>query len=427
MLSAHRRLNLKGAESARLEKKNGSEVARKLRDNGSQHPNVKGDAHMRRLIPICSIPAIVLFLATIAAAQTTSVSGQIIAPNGTPWVDLDVIIQNTATGQHFDVKTDKDGRYTEQGLSPGVYKITIYDRRSKWFTYSEIHSLHGPQGKEVSANFSKNIETAHSEAQKKAEDNEFNNLTAHFETGLGAMYDSDMLRRQLATTPADEKGPLQDKLNSDYQTAIGEFQLAEQADSPSDVKNHATIWGHLGEVYDYAGQYDDAANAYQRAVALRPEIVYYQNLSKAQASSALAQTDPKVTEQKLADARATCDKAAVLDPATGAKCWKNIGILLSNKGDMTDAITGLQKTTQLDPKDAQAWLLFGRALLATVERKQEGNVVTSVFPPGTAEAFQHCIDADPNGPYASQAKEVLDGLASMSAGGKTTLADKKKN
>jgi hypothetical protein len=28
---------------------------------------------------------------------------------------------------------------------------------------------------------------------------------------------------------------------------IGEFQLAERADSPTDVKTHAMIWAHLGE------------------------------------------------------------------------------------------------------------------------------------------------------------------------------------
>jgi tetratricopeptide (TPR) repeat protein len=154
------------------------------------------------------------------------------------------------------------------------------------------------------------------------------------------------------------------------------------------------------------------------------QVSYYQNLSKAQASSALAQTNPKKTEKKLADAGATCDKAAPLDPATAARCWKNIGVLPSNKVDMKDAIMPLQKTTQLDPKSAQAWFLLGRALLATTETKQEGSEITSVFPPGTAEAFQKCIDADPNGPYASQAKEALDGLASMS-GAKTTIVDKK--
>lgn len=74
----------------------------------------------------------------------------------------------------------------------------------------------------------------------------------------------------------------------------------------------------------------------------------------------------------------------------------------------------------------QAWFLFGRALLSTIETKQEGNVITSVFPLGTAEAFQKCIDADPNGPYASQAKGVLDALASISASEKMKVVDEKR-
>ena len=91
----------------------------------------------------------------------------------------------------------------------------------------------------------------------------------------------------------------------------------------------------------------------------------------------------------------------------------HFGVLLSNKGDMKDAISPLQKTTQLDPKDFQAGFLFGSALLATTETKHQGSEITFVFPPGTAEAFQKCIVADPNGPYASQAKEALDGLAAL--------------
>jgi tetratricopeptide (TPR) repeat protein len=394
-----------------------SGTSHQMGDNGCGHPDE--DPHMRRSIPICSVLVVVLSLATIAAAQATSVTGQIIAPDGAPWVDINVIIQNTNTGEHFDVKTDRNGRYTQLGLPPGVYKITIYDRRSKSFTYSEIHTLHGKQENDVSLNFKKDIGTAQLGAQKRieGEENKFNDVKAHLDAGIGAMYDSDSLRTQLATTPDDQKGPIQGKLNSDYQTAIREFQLAEQADSPTDVKNLAQIWNQLGEAFVYAGQYDDAINAYEKAAALgfRPELPYYQNLSKAQASSALAQTNPKETEQKLADAGASCDKAAVFGSLAAAKCWKNIGILLSNKGDMKGAVTPLQKTTQLDPEDAQAWFLLGRALLTTNETKQEDNEITSVFPPGTAEAFQKCIDADPNGPYASQAKEVLAGLASMSA------------
>jgi tetratricopeptide (TPR) repeat protein len=383
---------------------------------------------MQRLIHICGVLPIVILLATIAAARVTSVSGQILSSDGTPWADIDVNIQNTNTGQHFDVKTDKDGRYTQLGLPPGVYKITIYDRRRKWFTYSEIHTLHGNQENDVSLNFKKNVETAHPEEQKKIEGEEtkFNDVKAHLDAGVGVMYDSDTLRTQLATAPADQRGSIQDRLNSDYQTAIREFQLAELAESPAEVKNLAGIWANLGEAYDYAGQYGNAIDAYQKAVGLGPKAPYYQNLSKAQASSALAQTSPKEMEQKLADASANCDKAAALDLEVAARCWKNIGILLSNKRDLSDAITPLRKTIQLDPKDAQAWFLLGSALLTTTETKQEGNEITAVFAPGTADAFQKCIAAEPKGPYASPAKEALDGLASMRAAEQTTVVGKEK-
>ncbi len=387
---------------------------------------------MSRLIPICIILAAALLLPAISAAQATSVGGQIIADDGTPWAGIDVIIQNTGNGQAFDVKADKEGRYTQLGLQPGLYKITIQsqpDENGQRFMYAVTATIHGGQDNDVSINFKKIIEAAHPEGQKKEEDSKskFNNMKAHFEAGLAAMDDSNTLRTQLAATPAADKGPIQDKLNDDYKTAIGEFQQAQQADPPTDVKNQAVIWANLGKTYDYAGQYDDAINAYQKAIAVQPAPVYYTNLSKDMANEAAAQTDPNAAAQKLADASAACDKAAALDPTvTAAMCYKNIGIILSNKGDMKDAIAPLQKATQLNPKDAQAWFLLGSALAATAETKQEGNQVISVFPPGTAEAFQKCIDADPNGPYASQAKDVLDGLASLSGGVNTTVADKKK-
>ncbi len=384
---------------------------------------------MRRLIPICTILAAALLLATIAAAQTTSVSGQIIAPDGAPWVDIDVIIQNTNTGQKFDTKTDDHGKYTQLGMPPGSYKVTIFDKRSNGFTYSEMHTFQGGQDNEVSIDFKKLIEGAHPEVQKKGEEekNKQTGLKAHFDAGIAAMNDSNTARAQLATTPAPDKGPVQDRLNSDYKTAIGEFQQAQQADAPTDVKNQAVIWSNLGEAYEYAGQYDDAINAYQKAIDAQPAPVFYINMSKDIANEAAALTDPTAAAQKLADAIAACDKAAVLDPTANAEmCYKNIGIILSNKGDMKDAIAPLQKATQLNAKDAEAWFLLGSALAATAETKQEGDQMITTFPPGTAEAFQKCMAADPNGPYASQAKDVLDGMASMGAGIKTSAEKKKK-
>jgi tetratricopeptide (TPR) repeat protein len=372
---------------------------------------------MKRLIPICSVLAAVLFFATIAAAQTTNVSGEIMGPDGTPFVGAEVIIQSTVTGMSMTVKTDKHGEFSQVGLYPGIYKITVHDPAGKVPDYTQTRKLLGGQDNDSSMDLKKifAIGNASPEAQKKqAEANlKFTDMKGHFDAGMAAMSDAKTLRTQLDSAPDDQRGPIQGKLATDYSMAITELQQAQQADSPTDTKNQAGILNILGEAYDYSGQYSEAADAYQKALALNPVAGIYMNLSWAQSHLAVAQTDPKVIEQNIADASSSCDKAAALDPTTAAGCWKNLGAILANKNDMKDAIVPLQKAAQANPKDAETWFTLGSALLATAETKQQGNQTITVFPPGTADAFQKCIDADPSGSYASQAKDVLSEMASL--------------
>jgi tetratricopeptide (TPR) repeat protein len=370
---------------------------------------------MRRSILILAFLVSSPFLATTAAAQTTAVTGQVIGPDATPWAELTVIIQNRDTGQSFEVKTNKDGRYLKLALRPGLYEISFYDPREKSVTYSVVCMLDGDRENDISADFSKNARPPLREVRRNAEevDNNFFYEKANIDAGLGAMYDSSALRKQLTAASASQKGPLQERLKADYQIAIREFQLAEQRNSSASVNTRATILSHLAEAYFYNGQYDAATNAYQKAIELRPEAVCYQNMGEAQARFALAQTDQRKVAEKLEDAEHSCEKAGVMDSSIAARCWENIGILLSNNGYMKDAIAPWQKTTELEPTNGQAFFMLGKALLSEIQPKPEGNVVTYVLAAGTTEAFQKCIDADPNGPYAPQAKEVLDELASM--------------
>jgi tetratricopeptide (TPR) repeat protein len=144
------------------------------------------------------------------------------------------------------------------------------------------------------------------------------------------------------------------------------------------------------------------------------------------ANAAAAMTDPKAAESKLAEATADCEKALALDPATGATCYKNVGIVLNNKGRQKDAIAPLQKATQANPQDAQAWYLLGSSLSATIEPKQEGDKMLYIIPPGTKEAYQKAIDLAPNTPLAAQAKEAIDGLDALSGGTDMSVSKKKK-
>lgn len=374
-----------------------------------------------------------LMLGLAAAAQDTGrLDGQVLDKDGKPDPDVTVQIKNTATSQTYTAKTDKSGKYVQLGISPGVYDVTFTSDKDglNYTARVQIQAVEGsPLNVSIKDLMAKNA-MANPEAEKKKaeEENKFKEMKEHFQNGLNAMNDAATLRTQLKSATPDQKSGIQEKLTADYTTAVNEFQVAEQDASadPKGAKNHALVLAHLGEAYEFAGRYDDAASTFQKAIDLQPQAPFYTHVSTNLANSAVAQTDPKVRDQKLADASAACDKAIALDPTLAAMCWKNIGIVLSNKGLLPQAVTPLQKASQADPKDAQTWYLLGGALAATIETKQEGDKIVYNIPPGTLDAYQHCMDNSPGTPLADQCKAALDGLQQLAGGEETTVKNRKK-
>jgi tetratricopeptide (TPR) repeat protein len=225
---------------------------------------------------------------------------------------------------------------------------------------------------------------------------------------MTAMNDAKAVKTQLQAAPTDQG--LKDKLAADYQTAITELKQAEQLVTAKDAGNHAVIWAQLGVAEEGTAQWGDAANAFGKAAELKPTPGYY-----------VAEATDLAKAAKYDDAPAVCDKAIAADPTLAAMCWKNLGIVLSNAGKFKEAVEFLQKATTADPKDAQAWYLLGNSLAAMIDSKQQGEKMIYIIPPGTKEAYQKCIDANPSGPYAGQAKESLAGLDQLDQGVDTTV------
>jgi tetratricopeptide (TPR) repeat protein len=389
---------------------------------------------MKRLLPGCAalLLAMMLLPALAAAQEHASVNGQVLDRDGKPWAGVSVQLKSD-NGRVFTVKTDKDGKFTQVGLAGGTYTFVL-SSEPEHLSYTERRPVESEV--ENTANFNFKDIIAHQtgadpEAAKKREDQEnaFKNMKVHFQAGVDAMTDVADQKKQLAAASADQKSAIKDKLSSDYQTAITEFQQAEKGVEPKDVGNHAVVWANLGQAYDGAARFDDAADAYQKAIDLKPAPEYYANLSTSLANAGTGQTDPNILQQRATAANAACDKVASLDPtgtATVTRCWKNLGIVFSNKGDFKDAAPALQKATTTDPKDAQAWYLLGGAYTGMIDSKQTGDKINYIIPPGTAEAYQKVIDLDPNGPYAAQAKTMLDSLTAMGGGVSTTVGEKRK-
>jgi tetratricopeptide (TPR) repeat protein len=391
---------------------------------------------MKRWTRVCAAFAICLAWAAVARAQGASIAGQVLDTDAKPWPGVTVTIKSDV-GRTFTLTTNKDGKFNQIGLNPGVYTVTFTaPPRLPAPGYQMQRQVSSGEPTDFSVNFQKIAaqQGQNPEEQKKRDEaqNQFKNMKVHVDAGIAALSDADTVRSQLRTASADQKQALQDKMKSDYDTAITELQQAEQMVGAKDTKNHAVILSNLAIAQNLDAKYDDSISSYQKAIDLNPEPGYYVGLSQAIANSAATQTDPAAVEAKITQAGSACDKAAALDQtpasaANNARCWKNIGIVLTNKGDLKDAIPPLQKATQDDPKDAQAWYLLGSAYTGTIDTKQVGDKMTYIIPPGTGDAYQKCIDADPNGPYAAQCKQMLDSLAQMAGGDATEVGARPKS
>lgn len=355
-------------------------------------------------------------MTAIAAAQGTGrIDGEVRDLQGNPYPDVSITVKSPDTGQTLTTKTDKNGKFIVLGLRTGIYNLSLANEKDHLTYQDQMHVEEQGENK-YSINFKDVMakqKAAHPEEDKAKEEDakKFEGLKAHFQAGVAAMTDAKTLKAQPSATDQASK----DKLASDYQTAVTEFTAAEQAAGPKDVKNHSLVWAQLASAQEGLGKYDEAAADFDKANALIPTASYY-----------VGEATDLAKANKFDEANATCPKAVALDPATGVTCWKNLGIVLNNSGKMKEAIIPLQKATTAEPKDAQAWFLLGNALSATIDTKQVGEKMTYIIPPGTKEAYQKCIDANPSGPYAAQAKAALDGLQSLDEGADTTVGKRAK-
>lgn len=366
---------------------------------------------------------VLAFAGAAAAQQQATLSGKVVDVLGSPYPDVDVQLKPTNAAP-VTTKTDKDGNYTQSGLKPGIYTVlftkpaTPPDPQLNYSTQVQLGEGSNTLNMDFMAIYEKMNPGAVEQIKKQAaEQAKFNGLKQHFDAGVTALNDSNTVKAQLASAPADQKQPLQDKLTQDCTTALNEFTQAEQAATdPKNVNNHAAILGNIGVADECLNKYQDAADTFQKAIDLKPQPGYYSAMGTDLAHAG-----------KVPEATAACEKLAAVtppDPKATETCWKNIGIVLSNSGNMKDAVDPLKKATDADPKDAQAWFLLGGALAGQITTQQQGDKLTYIIPPGTLEAYQKSIDADPNGPYAAQAKAALDGLNALSGGQNTTVNER---
>jgi tetratricopeptide (TPR) repeat protein len=387
----------------------------------------KGERSMKRgmvaLTLAAGLMAALMFAASPRAAAQIggTLKGTILDTSGNPWVGLGVQIVNEQ-GAKLETKTDKEGTYTFNNLTSGVYTINVLiptqaQPYSSKIMVSSGETAHGDFNfKEILEKIkAQNPEYAEAQKKEAAEKQKFEGMKQHFTAGVADLDQVKQLKDSLAKTPPDQRDAVKQQVSDFATKAVTEMEAAKTAAGDKD-SNLPLILARLGDAYDAAGRTDDAIAAYQQAIALKPTAAYYMNLGGVLGRAG-----------KIDEATAAYQKSAELDPASAAQAWRNFGITLYNAGRLKDAVAPLQKATELDPKSAQAWYLLGAALVGTMETKKEGEKLVFVITPGTVEAYQHALELDPNGPYGQQAKQGLDALKQIAPGIDMKVTKKKKS
>ena len=367
------------------------------------------------------VVALVCVLAPRAAAQMGSISGSIMDIQGKPWPEV-VIRAVSDQGAKQETKTDSGGKFTLLNVRSGIYNVLVVfpPPNDKQAPYEVKCRVQAGEEARIDLNFKDIVAKQGAETQEQLKKQEeaktkFEGLKAHFSAANALLEQEKAARADWQKAPADQRDAAKQKLTDLSDQAAKEYQAAQQAAGEKDPNLHL-VWAKLGEAYETANRNEEAGQAYQQAIAARPDQPgYYNNLG-----NVLARLG------KIDEAKAAYTKSAELDPANAATAWRNFGISLYNANRLGDAVEPLQKSAELDPKNAQTWYLLGASLVYKMTTKKVGDREEIVFAPGTIEAYQKAIELDPNGTYGSQAKAGLEQLQQMAPGIDLKVSTKKK-
>jgi tetratricopeptide (TPR) repeat protein len=355
-----------------------------------------------------------------AQASTARIDGLVLDPwKGEPWPDITVTAKHDM-GLTQTQKTDAKGRFAMAGLRSGNYSLTFQRMEGpelKQF-YEITLRLSTGQEERLTFDFKKMMAGQQEEMKKQQEAAaKFEGMKANFDQGRMAMDQAREFSAQASKAPADQKATLNQQAAASRAQAIGYFQQAQQAADPKEEQLHL-IFANLGLAFEADAKYAEAEAAYARALELKPtQTNYIVGLGNVQAR-----------QGKVADAMASCDKVAALDPTNSAMCFRNLGIVLYNANKLKDAIDPLKKATTLDPANPEQWYLLGASLLAIMDSKKEGDKMIYIFAPGTGEAYAKYLELAPTGRFAGEAQGALQMMESLGAGVPTKLrVAKKKN
>ena len=373
---------------------------------------------MKKEIWAAGFLGLLLVLGTQSAmAQFGKMQGTVKDEDGNPYANKMVEIDRQDLGGHYEVKTDKNGKFFHAGLPLGRYSVSITMKDGKKYSLSGIPTKSTePAMVDIDLQQEKyKAEAAASGMEVKPTKGGLSPEQIEALKKAAAERDAEIKKRQALVSTFDTG--LAALKAKDYDGALSQLQAAAEADPTQHV-----VLAQMGEAYNgkasqAAGPekkqwFEKAAESYAKAITIKADDASYHN------NYALA----LVNVGKVPEGQAELVKAASLDPTNAGRYYFNLGAVLVNMNNIKEAAEAFRKATEADPNFADAYYQLGITLTGMASVDSSGKIAPA---PGTQEALQKYLELAPDGPNAAAAKSLLETMGG-SVATKVDLSKQKK-
>jgi tetratricopeptide (TPR) repeat protein len=336
----------------------------------------------------------------VAQAATGKIHGQVTDPTGAPVKNGTISLypggmSSPTQEAKYNLPVDETGAYHGDNIAPDTYTV-IY------------RAPNTPKDKVVDQFDGVKI-TAGNDTQQ--------DFDMSREAYLAKLPEEE--RKQIEETKAKNASIMKENsqiknLNADLKTARDDDKANNFAAAAALMQKDTTLkpdagvlWVELGIAQKGLKQWPDADTSLQKGLALDKADKKPNPGLDGAAENTLGEV--QANEGKYPDAQATYDLAAKDDPTQAAMYYTNEAIMMDRFGQIDATVAAADKAIAASPNNPIPYYLKGKALInkATVDPKTQ----KIIAPDGCAEAYQKYLDLAPNGPFANDAKSVLQELS----------------
>jgi len=360
---------------------------------------------MRRIIcKLGWIGVALLLMVPVAMAQMGRLRGTVTGEDGEPFGGAVIVIHQVDLDQTRETKTRDNGSFVYAALPTGLYELTCQIDGEDVDTKNDVRIQFGET---TDIDFDLQDLKQRTDALRammttgEITEEQMQALSPQQRRAIRAEMDarSEELQGKKELNDAFNAA-MQAKKAQQWDTAVENFEKARALAPEENV-----ILGNLADTYFQKAQ---ATQGAEREAALEESFSMYAQMLVLSPSD-----DTTLNNYALAlylagrydEGRSTLEKAIQLNPSKAGMYYYNLGasLLAIDMSNQEAACEAFAKAVEVGTY-ASAFLQHGNCLMNKMTLSEDGAIIPA---PGTKEAFEKYLEAEPDGPDAEAARQAI--------------------